>query len=225
MTLDEQHHLRELPPDSLLVVGFIVLVISLAGFIRACFNVAWASWVYLLVMMYLIAALAGFTIFGFAVTGQGGGTLVPGRNYREYKLESYSPWLRSRVTDPNYWNSIWNCIIGSKACEKMGNLTPLDYYERTMSPVQSGCCKPLTSCTYNTGTMVSFRRSWHKLAVLSILLLVLLICIYLIGCCTFRNTKRAETEYPYGENRMRKIKPRWDYYWWRRLHDCKERLY
>lgn len=226
----------------LLVVGFIVLVISLAGFIGACFNVAWALWVYLLVMMGLIAALAGFTIFGFAVTGQGGGTQVPGRNYREYRLESYSPWLRSRVTDPSYWNSIRNCIVGSKACEKMANWTPLDYYERTMSSVQSGCCKPPTSCVYNTGTMVvqdpdcirwnnapsvlcydcdsckagaleGVRRSWHKLAVLSILLLVLLICIYSIGCCAFRNTKRAETEYPYGENRMRKIRPRWDYYW------------
>ena len=52
----------------LLVIGFVVLVISLAGFIGACFHVAWALWVYLVIMVFIIAALLGFAVFGFVVT-------------------------------------------------------------------------------------------------------------------------------------------------------------
>lgn len=120
----------------LLVIGFVVLVISLAGFIGACFHVAWALWVYLVVMLFIIAALMAFTVFGFVVTSQGGGIAVPGRVYKEYRLEDYSPWLRNRIKDPQYWMTIRSCILGSKACAKIATWTPLDYLERDMSPIQ-----------------------------------------------------------------------------------------
>ncbi|KAF3963108.1 hypothetical protein ACB098_06G176000 [Castanea mollissima] len=238
----------------LLVVGFVVLVISLAGFIGACFHVAWALWVYLVVMLFLIGTLIALTVFGFVVTSQGGGVEVPGRVYKEYRLQDYSPWLRNRIKDPNYWMTIRSCILGSKTCAKIALWTPLDYLEKDMSPIQSGCCKPPTSCNYNMATAVAqdpdcyhwnnapdllcyecdsckagvlenVRRDWHKLSVLNIVMLVFLIGIYSIGCCAFRNTKRAETEYPYGENRVKHIKPRWDYHWWRWLQDKREGLY
>nr|DAD27954.1 TPA_asm: hypothetical protein HUJ06_029422 [Nelumbo nucifera] len=121
---------------SLLVIGFVVLVVSLAGFIGACFNVAWALWVYLAVMLLLIATLLSFTIFGFVVTSQGGGVQVPGRVYKEYRLQDYSPWLRNRVKDPRYWRTIRTCLLGSKTCSKLAYWTPLDYLERDLSPIQ-----------------------------------------------------------------------------------------
>ncbi|KAG2729939.1 hypothetical protein I3843_01G266700 [Carya illinoinensis] len=226
----------------LLVIGFVVLVISLAGFIGACFHVAWALWVYLVVMLFIIAALMAFTVFGFVVTSQGGGIAVPGRVYKEYRLEDYSPWLRNRIKDPQYWMTIRSCILGSKACAKIATWTPLDYLERDMSPIQSGCCKPPTTCNYNMATTIAqdpdcyrwnnapnllcyecdsckagvledVRRDWHKLSVLNIVMLVFLIGIYSVGCCAFQNTKRAQSDYPYGQNRMTKVRPRWDYYW------------
>lgn len=120
----------------LLVIGFVVLIISLAGFIGACFNVAWALWVYLVVMLFLIATLMALTIFGFVVTSRGGGVQVPGRVYKEYHLQDYSPWLRNRVKDPNYWSTIRSCLLGSKTCPKLALWTPLDYLERDMTPIQ-----------------------------------------------------------------------------------------
>ncbi|KAJ1418379.1 putative tetraspanin-6-like [Sesbania bispinosa] len=122
-----------------------------------------------------------------------------------------------------------------------------------MTPIQSGCCKPPTACNYNVETIVTqdpdcyrwnnapsllcydcdsckagvlenIRRDWHKISVLNVVVLVFLIGIYSIGCCAFRNARRAETDYPHGENRMTKVKPRWDYYWWRWWHDMKEQL-
>ncbi|KAL4288581.1 hypothetical protein HN51_056159 [Arachis hypogaea] len=247
----------------LLVIGFIVLVISLAGFIGACFHVACALWIYLVVMLILIAALIGLTMFGFGVTSKGGGVEVPGRVYKEYHIEDYSPWLRQRIKNPKYWNTIKNCIFGSNTCSNVINWTPLDYMQRDMSPIQSGCCKPPTACTYGNnmeeqatrmyneeeqdpdcyrwnnapnllcyecdsckaGVLEDIRRNWHKLSVLTLVMLVLLIGIYTIGCCAFRNARRAQTDYPYGHNRITKVRPRWDYYWWRWLHDRRERLY
>ncbi|KAL5703815.1 Tetraspanin-6 [Ranunculus cassubicifolius] len=237
----------------LLVVGFVVLIVSLAGFIGACFNVAWALWLYLVVMLVLIGTLLGLTIFGFVVTSQGGGVDVPGRVYKEYRLENYSEWLKTRVKDGENWRTIRSCILGSKTCSKLATWTPLDYLENDMSPIQSGCCKPPTSCNYNAvmerqetdcfkwnnalpflcyecdsckaGVLEDVRKDWHKLSVLNVVILVFLICIYSIGCCAFRNSKRSETDYPYGENRMSKVRPRWDYYWWRWWHDRREQLY
>ncbi|KAI5648688.1 hypothetical protein M9H77_34693 [Catharanthus roseus] len=237
----------------LLVIGFVILIISLTGFIGACFNVGWALYLYLLVMLFLIGALMGFTIFGFVVTGQGGGVEVYGRAYKEYHLENYSPWLRKRIKDVKYWTAIRNCILGSKTCGQIVSWTPVDYLSKDMSPVQSGCCKPPTTCNYAVTTMAQdpdcylwnndpnilcyecdsckagvledVRRDWKKVSVLNIVMVIFLIAIYSIGCCAFQNTKRALTDYPYGQNRMSKIRPRWDFYWWRWMHDMRDRLY
>lgn len=237
----------------LLIIGFVILIISLAGFIGACFNVAWALWLYLFIMLILIGALMGFTVFGFVVTGPGGGDQIPGRVYMEYHLEKYSPWLRKRLNDPRNWETIRECILGSNTCAKIAFWTPYDYLQRDMTPVQSGCCKPPTSCNYATTTLItqdpdcyhwnndpnllcyecdsckagvleSIRIDWRKLSVLNIVILIVLIGTYSIGCCAFQNAKRGESDYPYGANRMSKVHPRWDFHWWRWFHD-KRQLY
>lgn len=120
----------------LLILGFVVLLVSLAGFIGACFNVACALWFYLFAMLLLISALLCATVFGFAVTGGGGGTQVPGRLYKEYKPEDYSGWLRKRVSEDKYWRAARACVAGSKACTKLAMWTPLDYLQRDLTPIQ-----------------------------------------------------------------------------------------
>jgi len=122
--------------EPLLIIGFIVLVISLVGFIGACFHVAWALWVYLVVMLLLIGTIIGLTIFGFVVTTQGGGVEVPGRTYMEYHLQNYSPWLKKRIKDHQYWSTIKSCIMGSNTCSKLASWTSLDYMQRDLSPIQ-----------------------------------------------------------------------------------------
>lgn len=237
----------------LLVIGFVILIVSLVGFIGACFHLAWALWLYLVAMLFLIAALMTITIFGFIVTGAGGGTNVSGRVYNEYHLGDYSPWLRKRVEDPKYWMTIRSCILGSKTCGDIVMWSPVDYLTRDMTPIQSGCCKPPSVCSYEMSTMAQdidcfkwnsdpsilcyecdsckagvledIRRDWRKLSVLNVIMILLLIGIYCIGCCAFRNTQRAETDYPYGENRMSKVRPRWDFYWWRWWHEKRRQIY
>lgn len=120
----------------LLILGFVILLVSLAGFVGGCFNVACALWFYLFVMLLLIAALLCVTVFGFAVTGGGGGTQVAGRVYKEYKLEDYSGWLRKRISEDRYWRAARSCVVGSKACAQIAAWTPLDYLQRDLTPIQ-----------------------------------------------------------------------------------------
>ncbi|KAJ1287308.1 hypothetical protein BS78_03G421100 [Paspalum vaginatum] len=239
----------------LLAIGFIVLLISLAGFIGACYHVTWALWLYLLGMLLLVVALLGITVFGMAVTAGGGGRQVPGRPYQEFRITDYSAWLQKHVQADRYWRPALACVVGSRACPKIANWTPLDYLQHSLTPIQSGCCKPPTSCTYNQGMPIApqdedcyrwnnapnilcyqcnsckagvleqVRRDWHNITVLNVIVLVILIGIYSCGCCAFRNARRAESQYPYGVNRMSKINPRWDYFWSRWWNGQREQLY
>ncbi|XP_078159616.1 tetraspanin-6-like [Carex rostrata] len=238
------------------VIGFIILLVSLAGFVGSCFHIAFALWLYLFFMFLLILALLILAIFGLAVTTGGGGHEVPGREYREYRLGDYSGWLRHKIEQKEYWNMALGCIVGSKACADVQFWSPVDFLQRDLTPVQSGCCKPPTSCAYNiVGTMVVFdedcyrwsndsgllcyrcnsckagvleqvRRDWHNISVLNIVVVVFLMAVYAIGCCAFRNVRRAESEYPHSTHAtMSKIHPRWDYHWLRWIRDRREDLY
>jgi hypothetical protein len=73
-------------------------------------------------------------------------------------------------------------------------------------------CYQCNSC--KAGVMEQVRQDWHKISVLNVIVLVFLICVCACGCCAFRNARRSVSEYPYGVNRMSKINPRWDYYWY-----------
>ncbi|KAG0487943.1 hypothetical protein HPP92_006754 [Vanilla planifolia] len=121
----------------LLAIGFIVLLVSLAGFIGACFNVACALWFYLVAMLLLIAGLLCLTAFGFAITGGGGGVQVPGRIYREYYLSDYSSWLRNRISEDRYWRVARACVVRSMECAEIARWTPIDYLERDLTPIQT----------------------------------------------------------------------------------------
>ncbi|KAD5961953.1 hypothetical protein E3N88_13426 [Mikania micrantha] len=183
----------------LMVVGFVILLVSLAGFIGACFHVVWALWVYLVVMLLLIVALLAVTIFGFVVVGPGGGVEVPGRAYKEYHLQNYSPWLKKRIENPNYWMSVRSCILGSNTCSNIVMWTPDDYLTRNLSPIQAGVLEDV-------------RRDWHRLSVLNIIMVMLLIGIYFVGCCAYQNAKRADSYYPYGGSRMHEPWRKWNFY-------------
>ncbi|KAL9225003.1 hypothetical protein vseg_000976 [Gypsophila vaccaria] len=226
----------------LLAIGLIILVVSIAGFVGACFHITWALWVYLVTMLVLILSLMVVTLFGFVETGQGGGAPVVGRVYREYHLGEYSSWLRNRVKEGGNWESISACVFGSNTCSRVANWTPFDYMRNGLTPVQSGCCKPPTSCTYGQGPIITgqdpdcykwnndpnilcyncdsckagvletIRKDWHKLSVLNVVLLILLVALYSIGCCAFQNTRRADAGYMYGLGGLAKARPRWNFY-------------
>ncbi|MED6168637.1 Tetraspanin-3 [Stylosanthes scabra] len=138
----------------LIVIGISIMVVSLAGFAGACYRNTFLMRLYLLVMFLVIAVLIGFIIFAYVVTDKGSGRALVNRAYLDYYLQDYSGWLEERVASNTYWPKISACVRDSKVCSRMGrsiNSVPETaemFYLRTLSPIQSGCCKPPTECGY-----------------------------------------------------------------------------
>ncbi|GAA0154994.1 scaffold/adaptor protein [Lithospermum erythrorhizon] len=135
-----------------IALGVFILVVSLAGIIGSCFRVTWLLWVYLFVMFVLILLLTAFTIFAFVVTNKGAGESVSGRGYKEYRLGDYSNWLQKRVESNKNWNKIRSCLQDSKICQKLiddgSNTKVEDFYQKHLSSLESGCCKPSDVCNF-----------------------------------------------------------------------------
>lgn len=138
----------------LILIGIAVMVVSLAGIAGACYRNTVLMYLYLWAMFFVIAALVFFVIFAYSATEKGSGRPVMNRVYLDYSLQDYSGWLADRVADPVYWAKISACIHDSHACQKLhryvGGLpeSPEMFYLRKLTPIQSGCCKPPTSCGY-----------------------------------------------------------------------------
>ncbi|KAL7127323.1 hypothetical protein ABFS83_14G247000 [Erythranthe nasuta] len=138
----------------LIIIGVSIMVVSLAGLAGACYRNIFLMYVYLWSMFVIIAALVGFVVFAYSVTERGSGRPVMNRVYLDYSLQDYSGWLAERVAGQRYWAKISSCIRDSHVCRKMarsagGAPESADmFYLRKLTPVQSGCCKPPTSCGY-----------------------------------------------------------------------------
>ncbi|EPS68352.1 hypothetical protein M569_06417, partial [Genlisea aurea] len=134
----------------LVVVGASLILVSLAGFAGTCYRNTFLMYVYLWAMFFIIAALVGVTVFAFSVTGKGSGHPVLNRVYLEYDLRDFSGWLAGKVAGRRNWEEISSCVRDSDVCRQMaiaGDTAEM-FYLRKLTPIQSGCCKPPTSCGY-----------------------------------------------------------------------------
>ncbi|WOL08480.1 hypothetical protein Cni_G17233 [Canna indica] len=241
----------------IIIIGVTIMVISLMGFAGACYRLSWLLRIYLFAMFVVVAALLGFVIFAYAVTDHGRGQVVIGRGYLEYQLSDYSGWLKDRVAGPGYWNKVSSCLREGHACSRMARYVrdpttgvlvpePADtFYQRQLSPIESGCCKPPTSCGYTyvnetfwtpvaglavndqdcikwsndqqllcyqcdsckAGVLASLRHSWRKVSVINVVMLIILVIVYAVGCAAYRNARRIDNDEAFGQNRMTKSRP------------------
>ncbi|KAK8695531.1 hypothetical protein V6N13_000685 [Hibiscus sabdariffa] len=70
---------------------------------------------------------------------------------------------------------------------------------------QQMLCYQCDSC--KAGVLGSLKKSWRKASVINIVVLILLVIFYVIGCAAFRNNKKIDNDEPYGEARMTKAQP------------------
>ncbi|OAY82594.1 protein TORNADO 2 [Ananas comosus] len=134
----------------IIVLGIVVLVVALAGFVGAFWRIPGLLLFYLAAMVMLILALAGLVVFIFVVTSGGGAHLAPSRMFLEYELDDYSGWLRRQVEGTERWNRIKACLSSTSTCSELNQTYNLaqDFFNAELSPLQSGCCKPPTRCGY-----------------------------------------------------------------------------
>ncbi|ONK69679.1 uncharacterized protein A4U43_C05F25590 [Asparagus officinalis] len=134
-----------------IAVSAFLLLVSLAGFIGACFRVTWLMWFYLITMFLVILLHVCFIVFDFTVTAKGssGGETMRGRGYREYHLDDYSRWFRDAMEDEDNWRRTRSCVVDNGVCKKLeesGNETYSQFFKSHLSPIESGCCKPPAEC-------------------------------------------------------------------------------
>ncbi|GMJ07355.1 tetraspanin2 [Hibiscus trionum] len=133
-----------------LLLGLLILLVSLAGFVGAFRHKETLLAFYLCCMAILIGLLLILLVFAFIVTRSDGSYAVPGISFKEYRLDGYSGWLRNHVVDSKSWNKIRACLSDTDICPKLTQqfITADQFFASHMSPLQSGCCKPPTICGY-----------------------------------------------------------------------------
>ncbi|GKV28785.1 hypothetical protein SLEP1_g37791 [Rubroshorea leprosula] len=70
---------------------------------------------------------------------------------------------------------------------------------------QERLCYQCDSC--KAGVLGSVDKSWRKVSVINIIMLVLLVIFYVVGFAAFRNDKRIDNGEPQGEAKMIKVSP------------------
>ncbi|CAK9236651.1 unnamed protein product [Sphagnum troendelagicum] len=144
-----------------IIIGIFIFVVSLAGMLGAWCRVSFLSWLYLFVMFVLILLLLAFTIFAFVVTNAGAGQAVSGKGFKEYHLGNYSTWLQKRVDKPSYWDKVRSCLSDAKVCNSLDKDYPTltQFNAASLSPVESGCCKPPSSCGFTFITATNWQTT------------------------------------------------------------------
>ncbi|KAL6630089.1 hypothetical protein ACP70R_029854 [Stipagrostis hirtigluma subsp. patula] len=136
------------------ILGGLLLLAALAGFVGAYWNRRRLLAFYLFAMAALIVTLIVLLVLAFAVTRGSGAYPVLGRAYDDYRLDGFSMWLRGYVSDdPGRWEKIKACLAVSDTCKKLARQAPFltadQFYQSHLSPLQSGCCKPPSVCGFS----------------------------------------------------------------------------
>ncbi|MCO5547674.1 hypothetical protein L7F22_001125 [Adiantum nelumboides] len=151
-----------------IALGVFILLVSIAGLVGSLCKSKGLLVLYMVVLFLLILAILAFTILAFIVTNKGAGHAVSDKGFKEYRLGDYSTWLQRHVVDkPANWRKIKSCLIHAKVCKDLQEdkraLSLSSFYQQNLSPIQSGCCKPPTTCnftyvdatTWNNATNIS----------------------------------------------------------------------
>ncbi|KAM3695838.1 hypothetical protein ACJW31_07G164600 [Castanea mollissima] len=217
-----------------IILGILILVVALAGFVGGFWRIPWLLIFYLVAMLILIILLACLVVFIYMVTNRVSGHLVPGRSYLEYHLDDFSGFLLRRVRSPLKWDRLRNCLSSTTTCAELNQIYPSysmaeDFFNASITPIQSGCCKPPTLCGYTfinptywispinciadtdcmnwrndqtqlcyncdsckAGLLANLKKEWRRVDIILLITLVALICVYLVGCCAYRNAKTED---------------------------------
>ena len=121
-----------------IILGILILVVALAGFIGGLRRIPWLLIFYLVAMLILIILLACLVVFIYMVTIRGYGHPEPSRSYLEYHLDDFSGFLCGRVRSPLKWDRIRNCLSSTTMCAELNQSYPMaeDFFKADITPIQ-----------------------------------------------------------------------------------------
>lgn len=133
-----------------IILGVFILIVSLVGIVGGFWRVPQLLVFYLIAMLILIVLLGILVGFIFMVTSKGSGHPAPARAFMEYRLEDFSGFLQQRVHGPFKWPRIMSCLSSAGTCSELNQVYRMaqDFFNASLSPLESGCCKPPTDCGF-----------------------------------------------------------------------------
>ncbi|OWM65177.1 hypothetical protein CDL15_Pgr008764 [Punica granatum] len=115
--------------------GGALLGLSLFRILASCFRFNHFMWLYLFLIISIAIGLVGFSVFASEVTKEVARKVVPSQGHKEYRLRDHSNWLRNHL-EPR---------------KRSDQYSAAEFYRKNLTPLQSGCCKPLSDCVFEFG--------------------------------------------------------------------------
>ncbi|XP_028775842.1 tetraspanin-3 [Neltuma alba] len=91
-----------------------------------------------------------------------------------------------------YWSQATGVAVPDQDCTRWSN-------------DQEQLCYACDSC--KAGVLASIKKSWRKVSVINIVVMIILVIFYIIAYAAFRNDRRIDNDEPSGEARMTKAQP------------------
>ncbi|XP_071692207.1 tetraspanin-10-like isoform X2 [Rutidosis leptorrhynchoides] len=145
--------------------GFIILLISVIGFMGALKNNSILLLTYLLMLCLVLVGILVFTVIVFIVTDKGSGHNVAGLRYKEYQLQDYSSWFIKKLNNTQNWKHVQSCFVKNETCNSLSTRykTIKQYKSAMLTPVEAGCCRPPSQCGYPAVNASYYDLSFHPL--------------------------------------------------------------
>ncbi|KAK4255040.1 hypothetical protein QN277_008093 [Acacia crassicarpa] len=91
-----------------------------------------------------------------------------------------------------FWNSGGGMVGPNLDCTRWSN-------------DQEQLCYACDSC--KAGVLASIKKSWRKVSVINIVVMIILVVFYIVAYAAFRNNRKIDNDEPSGEARMTKAQP------------------
>ncbi|KAI8569427.1 hypothetical protein RHMOL_Rhmol02G0278200 [Rhododendron molle] len=117
---------------------FLFDIRSIIGFLGALKKNSILLWIYLIMLCSILVGILVFTVLAFIITNNGSGHKVAGLRYKEYQLQDYSSWFLKQ--------------------------TLKEYKVAKLTPIEAGCCRPLSECGYPAINASYYDLSFHPIS-------------------------------------------------------------
>ncbi|KAI5081776.1 hypothetical protein GOP47_0001519 [Adiantum capillus-veneris] len=202
-------------------IGLFMVAVALAGLVGSFCRVTWLLYINFGIMLLLLMAILATTVFVLVVTSHGIKAYVS-----ESQKDALSQWLlqqvNNRVESCTQNGDICRLIDNTYSQSS-------SYYRPSLSSLQVGCCEPPKGCDNVNATAIALasdcaiwkqvgpqgfcsqckschaavaenvRHVWHQVAIFKIIILLILIPMYFLTCCSFKREERHSHDRSFHE--------------------------
>ncbi|XP_019171146.1 PREDICTED: tetraspanin-10 [Ipomoea nil] len=147
----------------IIVLGALIFVVSVFGFLGAWKSNPFLLWIYLIMLFFILVAILMLTVLAFIVTNNGSAHSVNGLRYKEYQLQDYHSWFLKQLNSSHNWERLKSCLVKEADCDNLSKRykTLKQYKSAKLSPIEAGCCRPPSECGYPARNASYYDLSFH----------------------------------------------------------------